>query len=193
MPAGQVPTEMIAGPMYALFGEAWPEEGFYAVAVDLDSGGRVVFGREGAPPATVSQAVQASCAVPSYFAPVEIGDRRYVDGGVHSTTNADIVADRAPDLVVVSVPMSIARSAGRPSPSTAMRQVARLALAREAAALRRKGIPVVAFSPSAEDLATMAGDTLDPSKMPAVCATVQATTRRRLARADIRERLAALL
>src|SRR5262249_52897156 len=48
--------------------------------VDKGSGRRVVFGAPGAPPATVGQAVAASCAIPWVFAPVRIGERDYVDG-----------------------------------------------------------------------------------------------------------------
>ena len=59
------------------------------VAVDRASGRRVIFGAPDAPRATVAQAVLASCAVPWVFAPVEIGEREYVDGGVWSPTNLD--------------------------------------------------------------------------------------------------------
>ena len=68
------------------------------MAVHLDVGTRVVFGgadRAAYPDATVGQAVQASCAVPGYFAPVVVGGERFVDGGVHSTTNADVAAPAA--------------------------------------------------------------------------------------------------
>jgi NTE family protein len=58
-------------------------------AVDAGNGHRVVFGSRSAPPASVGQAVAASCAIPAVFAPVRIGDRRYVDGGAWSPTNAD--------------------------------------------------------------------------------------------------------
>ncbi len=53
-------------------------------AVNRKSGKRVMFGAPGAPPATVAQAVLASCAIPWVFAPVEIDGREYVDGGVWS-------------------------------------------------------------------------------------------------------------
>ena len=51
----------------------------------------------------------------------------------------------------------------------AMRQIARLSLAREVAALRGRGIPVVAFQPTAADLEVMGGDSLDPAKLAPVC------------------------
>jgi len=94
--------------------------------------------------------------------------------------------------VLVSAPMSAARGAVRVGPATAMRQIARLSLAREAAALRGMGIPVMAFQPTAADLEVMAGDSLDPRRFAPVAAAAEASTRRRLARADVRERLAAL-
>jgi NTE family protein len=48
-------------------------------AVDLGSGRRVMFGRPEAPAASVGQAVEASCAIPGVFRPVEIGGSTYVD------------------------------------------------------------------------------------------------------------------
>ena len=48
-----------------------------------------MFGSPGAPVATVAEAVEASCTVPWLFAPVEIGGREYVDGGVWVPTNLD--------------------------------------------------------------------------------------------------------
>src|SRR5258708_28851254 len=43
------------------------------VAVDYDSGRRVVFGRPGAPPARLAEAVVASCSLPGWYEPVVIG------------------------------------------------------------------------------------------------------------------------
>ena len=60
-------------------------------------------------------AMAASCAVPGYFAPVRIGDHSYVDGGVHSPTNAAILRGQELDLVIVISPMS-----GPPGPSLSL-------------------------------------------------------------------------
>jgi NTE family protein len=46
-------------------------------------------------------AVAASCAVPGVWPPVAIGDRRYMDGGTRSMTNADLAAGAARVLIVV--------------------------------------------------------------------------------------------
>ena len=80
----------VAGP------DGWaPREGVWVVAMDYDSGRRVAFGREGAPPARLDEAVTASCAIPGWYAPVLIDGRRYVDGGTLSATSADLLAARA--------------------------------------------------------------------------------------------------
>jgi NTE family protein len=189
LPAGRIPNDHIAEPFDALFGDRWPTEPLWIVAVDLDTGRRVVFGRPGSAAARPAEAVQASCSIPAFFAPTVIDGARYVDGGVHSTTNADVVAAERPDLVLVSAPMSAARGAARLEPAMPMRQIARLSLAREVSALKALGIAVMTFQPTASDRAVMAGDALDPAKMGPVCAHVRATTRQRLARVDIRARL----
>jgi NTE family protein len=192
LPEGRVPTAAMAVPFENLFGGVWPTAATWIVAVQLDTGKRTVFGRAGGPPATPAEALRASCAIPSFFEPAEIGGERYVDGGVHSTTNADLVVPEAPDLVLVSAPMSAARGAVRLGAATAVRQFARLTLAREIAVLRARGIPVVVFQPTAVDIEVMAGDSLDPAKFAPVAARAEETTRRRLARDDVRERLARL-
>lgn len=190
LPAGQVPTELVASGLRPLFAAGWPARELWVCTVRLDTGRRVVFGREGAPgDVDVADAVAASCAIPAFFEPIEIDGQRYVDGGVHSTTNADLVANARPDLVLVSAPMSAARRATGFAVDLPMRQFARLSLTREVAALRGRGIPVVAFQPTAADLAVMRGDALDPAKLAPVCAQARESTARRLARPDLADRL----
>ena len=46
--------------------------------------------------AELADAVAASCAIPGFYRPVRIGGRRYVDGGVCSTSNLDMLAGRGP-------------------------------------------------------------------------------------------------
>ena len=117
-----------------------------------------MFGRAGAPTAKPAQAVQASCAIPGFFEPPVIGGQRYIDGGVHSTTNADLVVPERLRPGVISAPMSVARRAARLGPSLPMRQIARLSLVREVA-----GLQLTTFQPTAADLAAMGDDSLDPS------------------------------
>ena len=105
-----------------------------------------MFGRPGAPRAPIHLAVAASCAVPGYFAPVRIGGRSYIDGGVHSPTNAAVLRGTGLDLVVVISPMS-GSAAWRPDFYAATRRHAARLLKREVAALRAAGIRTVVFEP----------------------------------------------
>ena len=41
----------------------------------------------------LADAVAASCAIPGFYRPVEIGGRRYVDGGLYSASNLDLLRD----------------------------------------------------------------------------------------------------
>ena len=105
LPRGTLTTEAFGQRLSELHPEPWPKARFWVVAVGLSDGERVVFGRDDID-ADVSEAVRASCAVPARFEPVAIGDQRYVDGGVHSATNADLMGPPAFDAVVVSSVMS---------------------------------------------------------------------------------------
>jgi NTE family protein len=194
LPAGRRSTSRLRVPHEAMIGDRWPGADLWIVAVNLDTGSRVVFGRDGAPAATVGQAVEASCAIPGYFTPVTIDHARYVDGAVHSTTNADVAGDRdpLPELVVVCAPMSAVSGAVPRAQPLSIRQLARRQVAVEAGALRAKGVEVVTFQPTADDLAVMAGDSMDPAKAAAVCARVGESTKAHLADAAIAERLALL-
>ncbi len=169
LPAGRVSTDMITGGVEPLFGDSWPPRPLWVCAVRLDDGRRVAFGREGAPDAAVGDAVAASCAIPAFFEPVEIGGQRYVDGGVHSPTNLDLLAGERLDLVIVSSPMS---RAGRGSPAAsadgALRTWSRAQLDREVLGLRRRRTPVVAFQPTPDVITVMGPNAMDPTRRAAV-------------------------
>jgi predicted acylesterase/phospholipase RssA len=77
----------------------------YVVAVDLDSGEAVAFGREGWRHVPVSKAVQASAAMPGLYRPVRIGDRDYVDGGVRKTAHINLAIQSGADLVICINPI----------------------------------------------------------------------------------------
>jgi NTE family protein len=129
------------------------------VAVDRLSGRRTVFGSPRAPRATVAQAVAASCSVPWLFAPVQIGGREYVDGGVWSATNLDAApAGRDTHVLCLNPTASIAGSQGFAS---VIRTVARSAVSLEAMALRRRGAAVRVVAPSLESAAVMGSNFMD--------------------------------
>ena len=162
LPAGAVDASSIGHRIDDLTGGRWPAAPLWVVAVRLSDGRRVVFGRDdtGAP---VGAAVAASCAIPGWFTPVEIGGTRYVDGGVHSTTNADLAAGHELDLVVVSAPMAGRWRALRRNAAALSRTSARVTLDREVAALRRRGTEVLVLQPGPEDTPLMDGRHMDPA------------------------------
>jgi NTE family protein len=197
LPAGTISTAMITDGIGPLFGSAWPASPLWICAVRLDDGRRVVFGRDdvGSPP-PMGLAVAASCAIPAFFEPVTIGGARYVDGGVHSPTNLDVLGGLGLDLVVVSSPMSIAGRLGSLRPGAnalPIRRACRALLDREAIGVRRRGTPVIAFQPTAEDAAVMGVNAMDPDRRAAVSQRVRESTARRLERPDVRARLEPLV
>jgi NTE family protein len=191
LPEGRIPTELVAAGLRPLFTE-WPDAALWINAVQLDSGRRVTFGRDSTSPVAVADAVAASCAIPAFFAPVLIDGRRYVDGGVHSPTNADLVAGIELDLVVVSSPMSIAESGLRVAPDQPARRLSRFTLAREVARIRRSGTPVLTFQPTAADLAVMGYNAMDDSRRAPVATTAYESARRRMDSPGIHDRVAIL-
>jgi len=197
LPAGAVPTELVAAAFRPLFGAEWPDRDLWLTAVRLRDGQRVVFGRDGAPRAHVADAVAASCAIPSFFAPVEIGGITYVDGGAHSPTNADLLADWSTDgghldLVVVSSPMSVAGNRLRPSLDLPARRLCQFYLGQEAARIRRRGVPVLTFQPTGDDLRAMGMNAMDQSRRTPVTEQARESARKKLEREDVRALLGML-
>jgi NTE family protein len=168
LPAGVIPTHAISSGIDAVYAGAWPADDLWLCAVGLRDGERVVFGRPGAPEAQVGQAVAASCAVPGYFQPVRIGGKPYVDGGMCSLTNLDLVGGMGLDLVIVSSPSS--RASHRPAVSADMilRQQLRAQLRAEVARLRRAGVPVVAIEPDRQVAQAMGLNPMDARPRAAV-------------------------
>ncbi len=75
------------------------------VATDLDSGESAPFGLPGWDHVPISQAVQASAALPGLFPPVKIGTRHYVDGALKKTLHTRVLLDRGVDLVLCLNPL----------------------------------------------------------------------------------------
>jgi NTE family protein len=75
------------------------------IATDLDNGERVVFGRGSDDRAPISRAAAASAAVPVLYAPVKLGGRELVDGGLRGTASIDIAIERGADLVICVNPL----------------------------------------------------------------------------------------
>ena len=129
----------------------WPERATLITAVDAESGAFATFDRTSG--VDLVDAVAASCAVPGVWPPVTIGDRRYVDGGVRSPTNADL-AEGCERVLVVS-PL-----APHMTP----------AVDGEVARLRDGGAEVLLVTADELALDEMGPNPLDPSRRPAAVA-----------------------
>ncbi len=150
-----------------LEGAGWPEPDLWVCAVRRRDGRRVVFGRPGTPEVPIHLAVGASCAVPGYFAPVRIDGRSYIDGGVHSPTNAAVLRGAGLDVVVVISPMS-GPAGWRPDIHAAGRRHAARLLAREVKALEAEGVRTVVFAPGADEQQVMGNDMLSRERLPEI-------------------------
>lgn len=72
----------------------------YISAMNLDTAERVCFGHDEDASVTVSEAVQASTALPGFYKPARIKGVDYVDGGVRRTANIDVAVEHGADLVI---------------------------------------------------------------------------------------------
>jgi NTE family protein len=158
LPTGVVSGDEIRGLTHGAVSKGWPtRRELWLNACDAESGRHVTFGRRGAPEVPLADAVVASCAVPSYYRPVSIGGRRYVDGGVRSLTNADLLADQRCDIVIVLSPFSSTQRG--PLLNTALfgvpRRATAMQAAREVARLREAGSQVAWIQPTSADIKAM--------------------------------------
>ena len=191
MPTGTISTDEIGDRITTLYdGRSWPDDPLWICAVDLDGGDRVVFGREGHE-APIGLAVQASSAIPGFFRPVEHDQRKYIDGAVHSPTNADLLADTGLDAVIVISPMS-ATPRGHGAAWRSLRPMHSQQLASEVKALRSRGIEVITFQPTPTDVDVMGRNAMDARRRVATTASALASARTRIADSDMERRLAAL-
>ena len=160
LPRGFISTAPIQRLVETFVPGAWPDHpGYWAVAADYGSGKRVAFGREDAPDASVAKAVAASCAIPGFYHPVEVAGRRYVDGGICSTSNLDLLCGADLDLVVCLNPMSSVAPIAGGSPADRFARAMRAAVGRrlghEARKLREDGAQVLILQPGRDDCALM--------------------------------------
>ena len=147
-----------------LEGPGWPERDLWITAVRRRDGRRVVFGRPGTPEVPLHLAIGASCAVPGYFAPVTIGRHSYLDGGVHSPTNAAVLRGQGLDVVIVVAPMS-GPAGWRPGVFPAARRYSERLLQRELRALRAEGIATVVFTPGPVEQQVMGTDMMSRRRL----------------------------
>jgi NTE family protein len=192
LPVGRESHGGLHGMVHTLHARAtsdlWPQPDWvtrgqtWVAAVDYDSGRRVFFGRADAPPARLADAVVASCSIPGWYPPAVIGGRRYVDGGVRSSTSVGVLAKAGIDEAYVLAPMA-SLVADRPREphlrlERRFRALITLALLREVKALRSAGARVHLYTPGPEDLAVMGMNLMDHRRRRAVLETSLLTSSR---------------
>jgi NTE family protein len=197
LPRGFISTEPLKETVRRVVPSGWsPHPGMRVVASDYETGKRVVFGREGAPAADLADAVAASCAIPGFYKPVEIEGRRYVDGGMWSTSNLDVMGRRDLDLVICLNPTSSLHPTRAWNPLDAVARAVRTGAGRrlgsEAKKLRADGTEVVLIQPTAEDLGAMGSNLMSSRHRHATLEMARETTRRQISRPEIAAALAGL-
>ena len=183
IPAGRATTEALERRLAELHPLRWPAGRFWVTAVRLTDGRRAVFGRDDAA-VTAARAVRASCAVPGRYRPVTVGGHRYVDGGVESSTNADLAGPPAFDLVVVSSAMTGPSTGPGRGPGAALRRrLMGRRLSREVDAVRRRGSAVLVLEPDTAAAEAMAAGPGEGSEG-RIAQFAYEATRRRLGQRD---------
>jgi NTE family protein len=194
LPRGLISTE----PLKSTVRRALPDgeidrDGLWIVACDYRTGRRVAFGREGSPPAEVADAVAASCAIPGFYRPVEIGGRPYVDGGVCSASNLDLVKAEDLDLVICLNPTSSRHRTSSRNPLDRVSEIPRAASGRrlgyEARKVRAGGAEVVLIQPTARDLTVMGRNLMSRRRRHETVETAIETVGEQLRAPGVRERL----
>jgi NTE family protein len=181
LPRGFISTESLKETVRHVVPSGWSDHpNLWVVACDYETGRRVPFGRRNAPPADLADAVAASCAIPAFYHPVTIGGRRYVDGGIYSTSNLDLLRGEELDLVICLNPTSTlhpVRAAINPREwlNLAMRNASGRRLGSEAKKLRAAGTEVVLIQPTDEDLEAMGPNLMSPKNRNPVIEVAQQT------------------
>lgn len=193
LPRGLVSTEPLKDIVRRSSGEGWsPHDGMRVVACDYRTGRRVVFGRPGSPRASLADAVAASCAIPGFYHPVEIDGERYVDGGMYSTSNLDILRDAHMDLVICLNPTSSLHPTRAWNPLEWVRDHTGRRLGSEAKTMRERGTNVVLIQPLAEDLEAMGRNLMSRRNQHRTIEAAIESVKRQLAEPENAELLARL-
>jgi NTE family protein len=173
-----------------------PHPNLWIVVCDYETGKRVAFGRDDVAEADLADAVAASCAIPGIYHPVTIDGRRYVDGGICSTSNLDLLRNEGLDLVVCLNPTSTLHPIRAINPrdafNIAFQRASGRRLGSEAKKLRAAGTEVVLIQPVREDLQAMGPNLMSPRNRNKVIEVAQRTIAEQLREPSNRELLADL-
>ena len=164
----------------------WVDGHTWIAAMDYDTGRQVLFGRRDAPHVSLADAVVASCSIPGWYEPAVIGGRRYVDGGVRSTTSLSALSGTNVHEIYVLAPMASTEPDHPLQPhlriERRLRQLITRAVLRQAQALGAQGKRVTVVTPGPRDLAVMGANLMDARRRRDVLETSLRTSADSLAR-----------
>lgn len=146
-PLGVTAEERRASIEGRLLSPEWPGRPLIVTAVDATTGELHTFDKDGG--VSLADAVTASSAVPAVWPVARIDGRSWIDGGVHSTANAQLAAGYG--RVVVIAP-SAGGNKAIASPGS------------QAAALAANGARVELITPDADAKKAFGRNPLDPSR-----------------------------
>lgn len=127
----------------------WPERTLRIFATDARTGRTEGFGADSG--VDLLRAMAATCALPPLFPPITMGEGRWMDGGVRSTTNADLVDDCRRVVVLAPVPKGPGASPD---------------VTGQVAALRAGGARATVLVPDREARRAFGHNALDASRVP---------------------------
>jgi NTE family protein len=147
----------------------------WVVAMDYDSGRRVPFGRDGAPHASLRDAVMASCAIPGWYTPSPSAAAATSTAAPARRPSLDLVLPLELDEVVVLSPMT-SLDYDRPVTVAArlerrFRRLITKRLVGEVKKVAAAGTKVTLLGPGAEDLAAIGANLMDPRRREKVLET----------------------
>lgn len=112
--AADTPSESEWLGRFAHLGDEWPDGDLRVTAVDCSTGQRRIWtAADGVP---LRAAVASSCAIPGVFPPVSLDGSRFIDGGLWSSSNLDVVLDADVERAIFIGPLR----AGDPAASRAL-------------------------------------------------------------------------
>jgi NTE family protein len=140
----------------------WPDRPMIVTALDAQTGELAAFDRDSG--VDLVDAVTASTALPGLVPTVSINGRRYIDGGVRSTDNADLAAGYA-NVVVLSPLGGRSQTPPEAGQFEGLRRPPEwgVDLASQVEVLRKQGSHVEVITPDADSRAAMSTNQMDPA------------------------------
>lgn len=135
--------------------DAWPEKDLRICSVNANTGLFEVFTKDDG--VSLRKVIASSCAIPGMFPLITLEQSQYMDGGVYSGTNAQIVIEDQPDLAVIIAPIC--------KGTALIGEFADRCLQSEVQQLKAKGCKVMVISPNENDINALGDNLMDTSRL----------------------------